>query len=66
VGGLDIGVSSKRSGNVQKSKVVVLLGTDNIQPADIPKDAFVVYIVRDNEFYDKQLTIIKEKPLFLF
>ncbi len=66
MGGLDIGVSSKRSGNVQKSKVVVLLGTDNIQPADIPKDAFVVYIVRDNEFYDKQLTIIKEKPLFLF
>lgn len=44
VGALDIGVSPRRSGNVQTSKVVILLGTDNIKPSDIPKDAFVVYI----------------------
>jgi NADH dehydrogenase (ubiquinone) Fe-S protein 1 len=44
VGALDIGISPSPPENLKKSKFVYILGADNdIQPEDIPTDAFVVY-----------------------
>jgi len=45
VGALDIGLNPVKPETLKKSKVIVLLGADNnLKPADIDEDAFVVYI----------------------
>ena len=38
-----MGISSKKVKNV-KTKLVILLGCDNIKAEDVPEDAYVVYI----------------------
>lgn len=45
VGALDIGISPVPNPNAKKSKLVFILGADNIRTDDIPEDAFVVYLV---------------------
>lgn len=42
VGALDLGLASKPNAS-KKSKVVYIMGADNIRPEDIPEDAFVIY-----------------------
>lgn len=45
VGALDLGILPSKQADQKKSKVIVLLGCDDIKAQDIPKDSFVIYIV---------------------
>ena len=44
---LDLGISPKI--NVQKSKIVFLLGFDNFRHEDIPEDVFAIYMVHTGD-----------------
>jgi NADH dehydrogenase (ubiquinone) Fe-S protein 1 len=43
VGALDLGVAPYNRDNTKHSKLVFILGADDIRIEDIPEDAFVIY-----------------------
>lgn len=48
ISALELGLNNKRqylTKNNENLKVLIIMGSDNIRNKDIPKNAFVVYIV---------------------